>query len=144
MKPTPNDELVVETDGAAEPNPGPAAIGAIIWNTDGDIVAEISEYIGPGTNNKAEYRAVIAGLQKAKKLGAKRVTLRSDSELLVKQISGEYRVRNAALAPLYHRVVGLLVSFNKYKVTHIDGTYNVAHGLAHEALKRALARERES
>ena len=92
--------VVIFTDGAAEPNPGPAAIGATIKDEQGRLITTISQPIGRATNNQAEYRAIIAALEKAIRLGAKRVELKSDSELVVKQFNGEYRVKKAALKPL--------------------------------------------
>ena len=97
--------MIIFTDGTAEPNPGPAAIGAIIKDEQGRVITSISQRIGIATNNQAEYRAIIAALEEAIRLGATHVELNSDSELVVRQISGRYRVKNAALKPLYQQVI---------------------------------------
>ena len=112
-------KVVIHTDGAAEPNPGPAAIGATIKDERGRLIASISRPIGRATNNQAEYRAVIAALEKAIGLGARQVTLNSDSELVVKQIQGSYRVKKAALKPLYRRVKELQSLLERLTVSHI-------------------------
>jgi len=96
--------VVIFTDGTAEPNPGPAAIGAAIKDEQGKLITSISQPIGWATNNQAEYRAIIVALKKAIELGADQVDVRSDSELVVKQINGSYRVKNAALKSLYQQV----------------------------------------
>jgi len=129
-------KLVINTDGAAAPNPGPAAIGAIIRDDHGNTVATISQSIGRATNNQAEYRAMIAALQKALVLGADRVSLRSDSELVVRQLNGRYRVKKAELKPLYRQVRELLDRFQKFTVTHVPREQNrEADKLAGSALK---------
>ncbi len=93
-------KLVVHVDGGARGNPGPAAVAAVASTVDGDVVGERNEYIGEATNNVAEYRALIAGLEKAVELGVEELEVVSDSELLVKQMRGEYRVKNEALRDL--------------------------------------------
>ena len=116
--------VVIFTDGVAEPNPGPAAIGATIKDKQGRLIARISQRIGWTTNNQAEYRAVIAALEEAVKLGAKQVELNSDSELVVKQIKGEYRVKKAALKPLYQRVKQLQNCLERFTINHIPRQQN--------------------
>jgi len=117
-------KVIVFTDGAAEPNPGPAAIGAVIKDEQGKVIATISQSIGRSTNNQAEYRAVIAALEKAIKLGATHVNLYSDSELVVKQLSGGYRVKKAELKPLYQKVKHLQSLLEGFTVTHIPRWQN--------------------
>ena len=95
--------LIVSCDGASRGNPGPAGIGAQITCEDGTVLGEIAEGIGETTNNVAEYTAAIEGLSLAKELGAKTVTLRSDSQLLINQLTGRYRVKSEHLQPLYRR-----------------------------------------
>ena len=112
-------KVVIFTDGAAEPNPGPAAIGAVIKDTQGKLIAQISRRIGTTTNNQAEYRAVIAALEEALKLGATHVKLNSDSELVVRQITGIYRVKKAELKPLYRQVKQLQGLLQGLTITHI-------------------------
>ena len=128
--------VIIFTDGAAESNPGPAAIGATIKDEQGRPITSISQGIGRATNNQAEYRAVIAALEKAIRLGAEQVDIRSDSELVVKQISGKYRVKNAALKPLYQQVKQLQSLLEGFTITHIPRQQNTeADRLANIALK---------
>lgn len=116
--------VVIFTDGAAAPNPGPAAIGAIIKDEQGKLLARISQRIGRATNNQAEYRAIIAALEKAVSLGAKHVEVNSDSELVVKQINGKYRVKKATLKPLYQEVKKLQSRLEGFTITHIPRQQN--------------------
>ncbi len=128
-------KVVIHTDGAAEPNPGPAAIGATIKDERGRLIASISRPIGRATNNQAEYRAIIAALEKAIRLGARQVVLNSDSELVVKQIQGSYRVKKAALKSLYRRVKELQGLLESLTVSHIPRRQNrEADRLANQAL----------
>jgi len=117
-------KAIIFTDGAAEPNPGPAAIGAIIKDEKGKLITSISQHIGTTTNNQAEYRAVITALEKAIKLGATHVEVNSDSELVVRQINGRYRVKNAALRPLYRQVKQLQGLLEGFTITHIPREQN--------------------
>ncbi len=129
-------KLVINTDGASQGNPGPAAIGAVIKDEQGRVIISISQNIGQTTNNQAEYRATIAALEKAIALGAKQVEICSDSELLVRQINGQYRVKKASLKPLYQRVKHLQNQLEGFTITHIPGEENIeAHNLASLALK---------
>ena len=127
--------VIIFTDGAAEPNPGPAAIGAIIKDKQGKLIDRISRYIGIATNNQAEYKAIITALEKAIKLGATHVEVNSDSELVVRQINGRYRVKNAALRPLYQQVKQLQGLLEGFTITHIPREENTeADNLANAAL----------
>jgi ribonuclease HI len=127
--------VTIFTDGAARGNPGPAAIGAIIKDEKGNPVASISRCIGQTTNNQAEYRAVIAALEKAVGLGARQIALYSDSELVVKQINGQYRIKNAALRSLYQEVVKLTGALEDFKIAYIPRERNAgADALANKAL----------
>jgi len=129
-------KVVIFTDGVAEPNPGPAGIGAAIKDEKGNLIASISQAIGHATNNQAEYRAIIAALEKAIGLGAEQVDMRSDSELVVRQINGNYRVKNAALKPLYRHVKQLQSQLNDFTITHIPRRLNKeADRLAGQALQ---------
>jgi ribonuclease HI len=129
-------KIVINTDGTAEPNPGPAAIGATIKDERGKIIATISQPIGQATNNQAEYRAIISALEHAIGLGADQVEIRSDSELVVRQINGRYRVKNAALKPLYQKVKQLQSQLKSFSITHIPREQNTeADSLANMALK---------
>ncbi len=98
------NELIIYVDGAARGNPGPAAIAAVIKGKQGETITTVSKRIGTSTNNQAEYRAIILGLEKAITLDAKLVEVRSDSELIVRQILGIYQVNKPTLLPLYQRV----------------------------------------
>jgi ribonuclease HI len=129
------NRVIICTDGAARGNPGPAAIGATIKDETGRIIARISRRIGSTTNNQAEYRAIIKAVEKAISLGAKHITLKSDSELVVKQINGRYKVKNTALRPLYQKVVQLAGSLEGFQVSYIPRTQNAeADALANKAL----------
>ena len=116
--------VVIFTDGAAEPNPGPAAIGVIIKDKQGKLIDRISRYIGIATNNQAEYRAIITALEKAINLGATHVEMNSDSELVVRQINGRYRVKNAALKPLHQQVKQLQGLLRGFTIIHIPREQN--------------------
>jgi ribonuclease HI len=129
------DKLIIYTDGAARGNPGPAAIGVDIRDESGKTVTGISRRLGITTNNQAEYRAVIAGLEKAISLGARRVTIKSDSELVVKQLNGQYKIKNAALRPLYQEIVKLFGTLESVSITNIPREQNsAADALANKAL----------
>ena len=130
--------LVVYADGACRGNPGSMAIGATVQTPDGDEIDTVSEAIGEGTNNIAEYRAAIEGVKKAIGHGATRIELRMDSELVVKQLNGEYQVKNARLKPLWTELKGLLASFEKALVVHVPREKNKrADELANLALDKA-------
>lgn len=129
-------KVVIHSDGVSRGNPGPAAIGAIIRDERGRLLASISQPIGRATNNQAEYRAIIAALEKALALGARQVELNSDSELVVRQIKGQYRVRKEALRPLYQRVKELQSLLEGFTVRHIPRQQNrEADKLANAALR---------
>ena len=130
-------KLIIHADGASRGNPGQAAIGATIKDGEGRLLASLSRPIGRATNNQAEYRAVIAALKEAVKLGAGEADIYLDSELVVKQINGSYRVRNAALKPLYLEVKGLAASFKGFRISHIPRRQNAeADGLANAAFQQ--------
>jgi len=130
-------KIIIHSDGGARGNPGPAGIGAILNAEDGIVLAEISKYIGETTNNQAEYKALIAGLEKAKELKAEEVDCYLDSELVVKQLNHEYKVKNAELAPLFLKVYNLSLSFKKVIFIHVRREYNKeADNLANQAMDR--------
>jgi len=132
-------KAIIFTDGAAEPNPGPAAIGAVIKDEQGRLHARISQRIGTTTNNQAEYRAIIAALEEAIKLGATQVELNSDSELVVRQINGKYRVKKATLKPLFQQVKQLQGLLQGFTITHIPRWQNTeADKLTNAALDLAV------
>jgi ribonuclease HI len=135
--------VIVACDGAARGNPGPAGIGVQITTEDGEVLAEIARGIGEATNNVAEYTAVIEGLSLASELGASSVTLRSDSQLLVNQLTGSYRVKTPHLQPLHRRVRGLAAGFERIAFEHVHREENLeADRLANEGVDRWLAGER--
>ena len=118
------DLLIVSCDGAARGNPGPAGIGVQITDERGQVVAEIAEWIGETTNNVAEYTAAVEGLRRAAELGARRIHLRSDSQLLIQQLKGTYRVKAPHLRPLYAQVKGLLAGFDRVQLQHVPREEN--------------------
>lgn len=131
--------LTIYTDGASRGNPGPAAIGVVIEDEQGRAVARVSRRIGETTNNRAEYLALIAGLEQAARLGAEHVEVRSDSELLVKQIGGQYRVKSPALKPLFEQVHHLMKEFQSSSIVHIPrGQNKAADALSRRALRKAI------
>jgi len=117
-------KALVWVDGGARGNPGPAAIAAIIKDERERLITSLSRRIGIGTNNQAEYRALIAALEKAISLGARQVYVKSDSELMVKQLNGNYRVKNASLKPLYQKVQQLQSSLQEFTIAHIPRQQN--------------------
>ncbi|MFC2034810.1 ribonuclease HI family protein [Chloroflexota bacterium] len=128
--------VMINTDGAAEPNPGPAAIGVTVKDEQGRTITSISQSIGYATNNQAEYRAIITALESAIRLGAEQVNMRSDSELVVKQINGQYRIKKASLKLLYQQVKQLQSRLGEFTITHIPRQENKeADSLANIALK---------
>ena len=132
------DELVVYTDGGARGNPGPAAIGAVVLDPSSEppeVVATVSECIGVATNNVAEYRAVIEGLKAARAVGARRVVLRADSQLVIRQLEGRYRVKQPHLRPLFDEARALLEEFPEVELTHVRREDNTdADALVNAAL----------
>lgn len=123
------------TDGASRGNPGPAAIGVVAVDDAGDSVGEFSRPIGRATNNTAEYRAVIEGLAYVGSLGYRNVSLRLDSELVARQLLGEYRVKSPDLRPLFEEAVRQLQNFHRWNVEHVPRKENQrADQLANEAL----------
>ncbi|HEX5038434.1 MAG TPA: ribonuclease HI family protein [bacterium] len=123
------------TDGAARGNPGPAGAGAFICTGDGKTVAEIAEYLGETTNNVAEYKGLIYGLEKLIELGAKDVEIRADSELMVRQLNGQYKVKHPNLIPLYREALDLLRKIPSFKIMHIRREQNAeADRLSNEAI----------
>ena len=125
----------LSTDGGARGNPGPAAYGYVIETDDGHVLAAHGEAIGRATNNVAEYSGLVAGLQKAAELGVRELEVVSDSELLVKQMQGEYRVKNEALKALWEEASDLERQFAKVRYTAVRRAHNeLADQLVNEAL----------
>ncbi len=129
--------MIIYADGACRGNPGPASIGVLLVGDDGEIRLEISHSIGEGTNNRAEYQALITGLEEALRLGACEVDIRMDSVLVVQQIRGKFRVKNPGLQPLWQRAMQLLQSFATYRIRQIPREENTkADYLANCALDK--------
>ena len=128
--------LLIHTDGAARGNPGPAGAGAILRDAEtGETVAEIAEGLGRATNNVAEWTAVRLALEEARRLGADRVDLRMDSELVARQITGIYRVKHPDLKPIHAAVMAMLRSLDGYTVGHVPREVNKdADRLSNEAI----------
>jgi len=132
--------IIVWTDGAARGNPGPAGAGAQLTTPTGEVVGEIAEGLGETTNNVAEYTAAIRGLERAAELGATDVVLRSDSQLLINQLSGRYRVKSEHLIPLYRRLRDLARGFERIRFEHVPRERNTeADRLANEGVDAWLA-----
>ena len=111
--------LVVNVDGGARGNPGPAAIASVVATPDGEVLEERSEAIGVATNNVAEYKALLLGIARARALGATQIELVGDSELIVRQVRGEYKVKDAALRELHAQVQEALGGFERWSIRHV-------------------------
>ena len=132
------DEVItLQFDGGSRGNPGPAGIGVVLRAQDGTPLVTLGRYIGRATNNVAEYRGLITAMQKAKEIGAKKILIRGDSELIVKQMKGEYRVKNADLRVLYEEAQDLISEFDSAKIEHNYRSDNtLADKLANLAMDR--------
>lgn len=127
--------VTIHIDGGSRGNPGPAAAGVVITDAEGNTVFEGGLFIGKATNNVAEYSGLVAALKAAAKLGAKEIDLFSDSELLVKQMLGEYRVKNAGLRPFYQEACSLVNQFDRVDISHVRREQNTqADALANMAM----------
>jgi ribonuclease HI len=135
------DVVIVQCDGGSRGNPGPAAIGAVVLDGTVDppgVLKTVSECIGVATNNVAEYRALIAGLEAARPYGARRVVVRADSELLVRQLEGRYKVKSEHLRPLFEEARALLADYDEVDLGHVRREQNVdADALVNAALDAA-------
>lgn len=140
---SPGNEIVAHIDGGARGNPGPAGYGAIIQDAAGQPVAELSEYLGVQTNNFAEYAALLGVLEYAVKHGHKAVRVISDSELLVKQMRGQYKVKNETLKQMVHEARELISRLDWFQVSHVLRAKNAdADRLANAAMDRGTGRTR--
>jgi ribonuclease HI len=130
--------LTVNVDGGARGNPGPAAIGVVVRNDDGAVVEQVGETIGKTTNNVAEYRALLRGLELATAHGADEVELIGDSELVVRQIEGRYKVKHADMKELHAQAKAMLANFDSWSIRHVKRGQNAdADALVNEALDNA-------
>jgi ribonuclease HI len=118
--------LVVHVDGGARGNPGPAAAAAVISTPDGDVLDEAQQALGVTTNNVAEYRGLLLGLERARALGATEVEVVNDSELVAKQVNGEYKVKHPDMKPLHARAIAALEGFDRWKVRSVPRAQNAA------------------
>lgn len=131
------NKMIIHTDGGARGNPGPAGIGAVLeWD---DQKVELKEYIGEGTNNQAEYKAVLMALEKATELEAQEIDLYLDSELVQKQLNREYKIKDAELGKIFIKVWNLCQKFKKIKFIHVPRSENKeADRLVNEILDENL------
>jgi len=129
-------KLIINTDGGARGNPGPAGIGVVIADDSGQVLEQHAKYLGKTTNNQAEYQAVILGLQRALELGAASVEVRADSELLIRQANGEYKVKNPDLAKRYLELKNLETRLHgRVAYRHVRREYNkLADKLSNDAM----------
>jgi ribonuclease HI len=129
---------VVMVDGAARGNPGEAGCGAVIYDENGVMVKQLSRYLGHTTNNVAEYEGLLMGLDALLELGRKQIVVQSDSELLVRQLNGRYRVKDEKLKVLFRRAMALLRQFDSYRMLHVGRELNkLADRLANQAIDHA-------
>lgn len=131
-------KLIVHVDGGSRGNPGPAAAGAVLSTPDGDIVDEATELLGIVSNNVAEYRALLLGLERARVLGATEVEAVNDSELIAKQVNGQYKVKHADMKPLHAQALAALKGFDSWTVRTVRREQNAhADALVNAALDAA-------
>ncbi len=132
---TERQRLLIHVDGGARGNPGPAAIGVVISTPEGDVIDEVAERIGVATNNVAEYRGLLRGLERARALGAAEVEIVNDSELVARQLTGAYKVKHAAMKPLHAEAMAALRGFDRWSIRSVPRAQNArADELVNEAL----------
>lgn len=143
-KPTDLKEVIVHVDGGSRGNPGPAAYGIVIEQPDGTRVATLSKYLGHTTNNVAEYEGLLAALTYAQEHKHLRLRIISDSELLTRQINGQYKVRNPNLKILFDRARALITQFDAFHIEHVRREHNKeADRLANQAMDAAKGQEKQ-
>jgi ribonuclease HI len=132
-------KLTVHVDGGSRGNPGPAAAGVVVSDSTGAVVDEATELLGEQTNNVAEYRALLLGVARAVALGATEVEIVNDSELIAKQVNGQYKVKHAAMKPLHADALKALSAFEKWTVRTVRREQNAdADALVNQALDSAI------
>ena len=132
-------QWLLMVDGAARGNPGEAGCGAVICDESGAIVRELSRYLCRATNNVAEYEGLLMGLEALLQLGKKNIVVQSDSQLLVRQLNGQYRVKDEKLKVLFQRAVSLLRQFESYRILHVAREMNkLADRLANRGIDDAI------
>jgi len=133
-------KLVVNVDGGARGNPGPAAVAAVATDDEGQVVGERNAYIGEATNNVAEYRALLLGLELARELGATEVEVINDSELIAHQVTGRYKVKHPDMKPLHAEALRALGGFERWSIRPVPRAQNAdADALVNQALDGELA-----
>jgi ribonuclease HI len=134
------ESVVLYVDGGARGNPGPSGIGIVVEDADGNELARANDYIGVATNNAAEYRALLLGLERARALGAREVAIVNDSQLVERQVSGDYRVKSADLRPLHEQVMDTLRGFERWSIRSVPREQNeLADTLVNEAIDARAA-----
>ena len=119
-----NKRLTIYVDGGARGNPGPAGIGVVVLGETGKKIKEFGKYIGETTNNIAEYNALLYALEEALIIRADELLINMDSELVAKQLTGDYRVKDVNIKPLFVRAINMLKSFNNFEIRHIEREMN--------------------
>jgi ribonuclease HI len=138
MADDPGTEWLLMVDGASRGNPGESGCGAVIFDETGETLRELCRYLGRVTNNVAEYEGLLMGLEEVLRLGGKRLRVESDSELLVRQLNGLYRVKNEKLSQLHQRARDLLHRLDAYRIVHVRREQNrLADRLANQAIDEA-------
>jgi ribonuclease HI len=136
-------KVIVHVDGGARGNPGPAAAACVISDLDGEVLEERTQLLGKVTNNVAEYRALLLGLERARGLGADEVEVIGDSELIAKQVQGVYKVKHAAMRPLHAEAMAALREFDRWSIRTVPRARNAhADALVNAALDQARAAAR--
>jgi ribonuclease HI len=134
------DSVVLYVDGGARGNPGPSGIGVVLSDAQGNELARANDYIGEATNNQAEYKALLLGLERARALGARSLEIVNDSQLVARQLSGEYRVKNADLRPLHAKALTALSEFERWSIRSVPRAQNeLADELVNEAIDAGAA-----
>ncbi|MHB8177146.1 MAG: ribonuclease HI family protein [Vulcanimicrobiaceae bacterium] len=133
-----NDLVMLYADGGSRGNPGPAASGAVLLDSSGAVLREVGDFLGVATNNVAEWNALCIGLEAAQALGIRRLAVRMDSELVIKQMRGEYRVKHPDLRPFHTRATRLVAGFDDVELRHVPRKQNA---LADSLVNRVLDQE---
>ncbi|HEX5853570.1 MAG TPA: ribonuclease HI family protein [Solirubrobacteraceae bacterium] len=131
-------KVIVHVDGGARGNPGPAAAACVISSPDGEVLGTHAQLLGRQTNNVAEYRALLLGLERARELGASEIEVIGDSELIAKQVNGVYKVKHPAMRPLYLEAIQALKAFDSWSIRTVPRAQNAdADALVNAALDQA-------
>lgn len=131
-------KMIVNVDGGARGNPGPAAIGIVIRDGEGNVLRDLGETIGQASNNVAEYKALIRGIEMARELGADELQIHGDSELVVKQMLGQYKVKHPDMKPLHAEAKAALADLEDWSISHVRREQNAeADALVNQALDAA-------